>query len=268
MIEYQRSLTASTPLPTARRSRRRKSGGSGSRFMVLVLIALFCAGGYIVLEWALRIPVPHYPARPEFGTATVQLWERFQGDVTTMEVEIDASGLVSRGRWNGTAFSDAQVLTDASYVYLWGGEGDWKRSARNGLETVMAVPLAVVGMVHWSDWVPAEAEEFVSIGGRETVYLEGRQLTRFEVMVDAPEFAGEEREAFAAWAAKVGALSSEPVRFVLYVDDAGIVWTMESGDPSRDFLRITLVSLSPAPVLIDYPIQYQDPDGRVVSLAG
>ncbi|HAP74904.1 MAG TPA: hypothetical protein DCR14_02360 [Acidimicrobiaceae bacterium] len=269
MMAYQQSLAATAPSAPTRRKKKR-SGGLGSGFLKLALVAALCVGGYFALDWAMRPPIPDYPER-QFGTATLRVTARSGLETAVVQGEIDASGLVSRSTWTLSDGRSTTVLSDPTYAYLSADGTAWKRISWDDAAANMQLVAGLLSMVHFSDWVPAAAEDFVTINTRDPAVLGGVELTRYDIVIDLPEFADEEPDAFRAYSQRTGLTSEVAVSMTVYVDDNGFVWRLESVDGSdggADTLVIELISVSDGLLLVEYPTQFEETDGRVVSLAG
>lgn len=261
-------IPATPPAPAARTARRPPRSPwwhtvVRSVILIIVVASVAAALALVVQGYRSADDLPEYGApRPSYGTAVVDVTG---GDATTtFDVRLTAGPAGSGWLMDGDFDGVAGVLGSD-------GTGVWATDGRTWIPMPDPADVlwmgAVFGRVTTFDMIvpPAAAEHFEVIE-RDDVVLDGRNVERVELVVAERRFQVDDQAAYADW---IGANEGDPApdlaRLRLHVDEAGVVWQLETwSDRDGSRLTVTLVSFDDGQFTNPVPAPSVDVAGTAV----
>ena len=254
----------SQPVP-----QKRHKGGAGrvaGRLLRLVVVAgvlgvvglfgyRYFAGQYDVPTFA--EPAPHYSSvsltiASQGGNGEGGFTVRSDGSADVIDMEL------APGTGDGSV---VEVITDGQTAFVQGSGGAWAYGAYDDSEGAFESLAAITRVYTWNIVVPRALNDYVEVVSKETVTLNGLDLTKYELSIRARDFERDHPAAFDEWSSAI-AMDAPPEqgRLLLWVDEHGVIWQMSSygdDDPSA-VTTVTMNSYSTDPFVPNYPTEYTD----------
>ena len=236
-----------------------------------VLLVREAVGPAVLTDEGESIRLPRFDiAPPTYGTAQVEYSGTVGGEAAKFQLVANGDSTMlyyTSLDVSGPLAGMVAVVTPTATYALYGGESVWTLSADSVWSDWQAERTA--GQVlTFNDYVPDELRRFVSVADTRSTVLDGREVERYELLVEAGDAASEEPVAYRDFPFYDGTTPAAGVlvRVVLFVDPAGVVWRMETwgDDAPQDRIAVTLQSFAPENFMPQLPLQYFDENTGVL----
>jgi hypothetical protein len=274
-----------TQAPTARRSGRspgRVVLGALARAAIAVMVV---AAGVVPVLLARHVvgpatldpngesmQLPRFDvAPPAYGTAQF-VFEYTGTDATRYQLLAngDASVLYFTNLDTTGALAGmlAAATQDGTFT-LYPGESVWSLSSSIDW-TGWQLERQLGRVLTFANVVPDELRRFVTVAETRSTQLAGRDVTFYELLIKTDDAAQDEPDAYDDYLFNDGTTASAGIRVAVFVDEAGVVWQLETwGDAApSDRLVVTLQSFAPTEFTPQFPLQYYDETNGGVLVGG
>lgn len=233
--------------------------------ILLAVVGVLAAGGYGLWSIAERrsteLTLPIVTATPNFRSATMTVLvsgtvdsdDNFVATVDTVDLTVDTK------LNDGTG---VELLSDQTQVFIL-ASGEWTRGAiPEGYFEEMGALFKFARGLTVDDVFPAVLRPYVRVVGVEEVQLGQRSMRRFDMVVDEPAILSgrqEEIDAFDEfWGEREPGEAATPFNASLWVDDAGVVYKIQSvSDIDQSRFELAL-EYSDAPFVPVFPTVFTD----------